>query len=118
MATVRTLQDRDSSRKPFLGGWRNTVTGLIYHNACTQTPGGGKTTSRITQTITLVDAITDVVHDRAVQVQFLPDVRDRIIAAAISSFVAPALAKEVEPLRRRDRSSLVNSVVKIQRCYR
>jgi len=117
MATVTALQERDSSRKPFLGGWRNTVTGLIYHNACTQTHGGGKMTSRITQTTTLVDAITDVVHDRAVQVQFLPDARDRIIAA-VSSFVASAPAKQVEPLRRRDRSRLIDSVVKIQRCYR
>lgn len=117
MAAVLELQDCPCA-KPFLGGWRNTVTGLIYHNACTQTRGRGRRTrSRITQTVTLVDAITDVVHDRAVQVQFLPDVRDRIVA--VSSCVAKeAPAGEIEPLSRQDNSRILDGVVKIQRCYR
>ncbi|XP_011706279.1 PREDICTED: IQ and ubiquitin-like domain-containing protein [Wasmannia auropunctata] len=120
MAIVARIQDYSSRTKPFLGGWRNTVTGLIYHNACTQTRGGG-TKSRITQTITAVDTVTDVVHDQAVQVEatlFLPDARDRIVVPGISSFRTPASIEEVKPLTYQDNSRILDCVVKIQRCYR
>ncbi|XP_072743924.1 IQ motif and ubiquitin-like domain-containing protein [Anoplolepis gracilipes] len=115
MAVVARIQDHDPRAKPFLGGWRNTVTGLIYHNACTQTHGDCTTRSRITQTITVVDAVTDVVHDQAVQVEFLPDVRDKIISPGISSFPA---TEEAKPLTCQDNSSILNSVIKIQKFYR
>lgn len=114
MAVVSGIQDCGSSTKPFLGGWRNIVTGLIYHNACTQTRSDG-TRSRITQTVTVVDTVTDVVHDQAVQVearQLLPDVRDRIIAPGIS-FIKTSEAKSC-----RDNSRILDSVVKIQKYYR
>lgn len=118
MAAVMGLQDHGPNTKPFLGGWRNIVTGLIYHNACTQTSEGRTTRSRITQTVTVVDAVTDVGHDQGVQVQFLPDARDRIVVPAVSSFVTGTPAKEVEPLSAGDSSKILQSVVKIQRCYR
>ncbi|KAM0733471.1 IQ motif and ubiquitin-like domain-containing protein [Formica fusca] len=117
MAVVARIQDHDLKAKPFLGGWRDTVTGLIYHNACTQTYDGCTTRSRITQTITVVDAVTDVVHDQAVQVEFLPDVRDKIISPGISSFLT-ATTEEVKPLPRQDNNSILDSVIKIQKCYR
>ncbi|XP_011872468.1 PREDICTED: IQ and ubiquitin-like domain-containing protein [Vollenhovia emeryi] len=107
-------------QKPFLGGWRNIVTGLIYHNACTQTRSGG-TRSRITQTVAVVDTVTDVAHDQAVQVdaiQFLPDIRDRIVAPGISSFGMPVSDEEVKSLSCQDTNRILDSVVKIQRCYR
>lgn len=121
MAVVVRIQDYGSRTKPFLGGWRNTVTGLIYHNACTQTHNGG-TRSRITQTVAVADTVTDVVHDQAVQVkamQFLPDIRDRIIAPGIFSFGMPTSVKEVKSLSCQDYNKrILDSVVKIQKCYR
>lgn len=117
MAVVARIQDHDPKAKPFLGGWKDTVTGLIYHNACTQTHDGSTTRSRITQTITVVDAVTDVAHDQAVQVDFLPDVRDKIISPGISSFLTPT-TEEVKPLPRQDNSSILDSVIKIQKYYR
>jgi hypothetical protein len=116
MAVVAGIQGCDPKTKPFLGGWKNTVTGLIYHNACTQTHSVRMTRSRITQTVAVVDAVTDVVHDQAVQVQFLPDARDKIIASGVSSFETPALAEEIESCL--DNSRMLDSIVKIQRCYR
>ncbi|XP_070167525.1 IQ motif and ubiquitin-like domain-containing protein [Polyergus mexicanus] len=116
MAVVARIQNHDLKAKPFLGGWRDTVTGLIYHNACTQTYDGCTRRSRITQTITVVDAVTDVVHDQAVQVEFLPDVRDKIISSGISSFLTTT-TEEVKPLPRQD-NSILDSVIKIQQCYR
>ncbi|XP_071629952.1 IQ motif and ubiquitin-like domain-containing protein [Temnothorax longispinosus] len=124
MAVVARIQDYGSRTKPFLGGWRNTVTGLIYHNACTQTRSGadGGTRSRITQTVAVVDTVTDVVHDQAVQVeamQFLPDIRDKIIAPGNSSFgKLPASVEEVKSSSRQKNSRILDSVVKIQKCYR
>lgn len=120
MAIVAGMQGYDPKTKPFLGGWRNTVTGLIYHNACTQTHSDRMTRSRITQTVAVVDAITGVVHDRAVQVQFLPDARDKIIAPGASSLetARDASAEEVESLSCLDSSKILDSIVKIQRCYR
>ncbi|XP_071574063.1 IQ motif and ubiquitin-like domain-containing protein [Temnothorax nylanderi] len=124
MAVVARIQDYGSRTKPFLGGWRNTVTGLIYHNACTQTrSGAGGTRSRITQTVAVVDTVTDVVHDQAVQVeamQFLPDIRDKIIAPGNSFFgKLPASVEEVKSLSRQKNSiRILDSVVKIQKCYR
>lgn len=116
MAVVAKIQDYDPKTKPFLGGWRNTVTSLIYHNACTQTHGGYTTKSRITQTIAVVDAITDVVHDQAVQVEFLPDVRDKIISPEMS-FLTAAVA-ETKSLACQDNNSILDSAIKIQKCYR
>ncbi|XP_012232555.2 IQ motif and ubiquitin-like domain-containing protein [Linepithema humile] len=117
MAVVAGILGHDPKTKPFLGGWKNTVTGLIYHNACTQTPSGRMTRSRITQTVAVVDAATDVAHDQAVQVQFLPDPRDKIIAPGVSSpFETPA--EEVESLSCLDNSKILDSIVKIQKCYR
>lgn len=117
MAVVARIQDHDPKAKPFLGGWRNTVTGLIYHNACTQTHGGCTTKSRITQTIAVVDAITIVVHDQAIQVEFLPDVRDKIISPETFSFLTPAM-EETKPLVCQDNNSILDSVIKIQKYYR
>lgn len=120
MAVVARIQDCGSGTKPFLGGWRNTVTGLIYHNASTQTRSGG-TRNRITQTVAVVDTVTDVVHDQAVQVEaihFLPDIRDKIIASGISSFETPASVEEVKSLSYQDNNRILDSVVKIQKCYR
>ncbi|XP_029164963.1 IQ and ubiquitin-like domain-containing protein [Nylanderia fulva] len=114
MEVVARIQD--SMAKPFLGGWRNTVTGLIYHNACTQTHG--TTRNRITQTVTVVDAVTDVVHDQAVQVHFLPDARDKIITPGISSFLTPKTVEEAGPLSRQDDSNILDSIIKIQKYYR
>ncbi|KAL6447585.1 hypothetical protein ACFW04_000051 [Cataglyphis niger] len=113
MAAVARIQDHDPKAKPFLGGWKDTVTGLIYHNACTQTHDGCITKSRITQTIMVVDAVTDVVHHQAVQVDFLPDVRDKIISPGISSFLP-----STEEAKSQDNSSILDSVIKIQKCYR
>ncbi|KAG5344286.1 IQUB protein, partial [Acromyrmex heyeri] len=121
MAIVERIQDYGSRTKPFLGGWRNIVTGLIYHNACTQTRSDDGTKSRITQTIAVVDTVTDVVHDQAVQVeamQFLPDARDRIIVPGIFSFRTPASIEEIKPLSCQDNSRILNNIIKIQRCYR
>lgn len=120
MALVADLQDRAPRTKPFLGGWRNSVTGLIYHNACTQTRGDGATRRcGIAQTVSLVDAITEVVHDRAVQVHFLPDVRDVFIVPGIfSPSATPEDAAGIAPLSRQRDSAIVDSVVKIQKCYR
>lgn len=120
MAVAARIQDYGSRTKPFLGGWRNTVTGLIYHNACTQTRNGG-TRSRITQTVAVVDTVTDVVRDQAVQVeamQFLPDIRDKIILPGISSFGMPASVEEVKSLFCQDNSKILDNVIKIQKCYR
>lgn len=36
MVIVVEIEDRCSG-KPFLGGWKNVVTGTEYHDACTQT---------------------------------------------------------------------------------
>lgn len=119
MAVVARIQDCGSRTKPFLGGWRNTVTGLIYHNACTQTRNGGRR-SRITQTVAVVDMVTDVVHDQAVQVEamhFLPDIRDRIIAPGIFSSSMLTSIKEIKSLSYQN-NKILNSVVKIQKCYR
>lgn len=116
MAVIVKILDHDSKEKPFLGGWRNTVTGLIYHNACTQTHGGCTTKSRITQTIAVVDAITDVVHDQAVQVEFLPDVRDKIISPEMSSLTATV--EETKSLVYQDNNSILDSAIKIQKYYR
>ncbi|KAL6264440.1 hypothetical protein P5V15_004549 [Pogonomyrmex californicus] len=120
MAVIANIQDYGSKTKPFLGGWRNTVTGLIYHNASTQTHNN-RTKSRITQTVAIVDAITDVIHDQAVQVveaiQFLPDARDKIITPGISSFGTTTLTEEVKSSCQ-DNNKIHDSVVKIQRCYR
>lgn len=118
MAVVAGIQEYDPKTKPFLGGWKNTVTGLIYHNACTQTHSVRMTRSRITQTITVADAVTDVVHDQAVQVHFLPDARDKIIVPGVSSFETPASAEEVDSLSSLDNNKILDSIVKIQRCYR
>jgi len=121
MAIVEGIQDYGSRTKPFLGGWRNIVTGLIYHNACTQTRSDDGTKSRITQTIAVVDTVTNVVHDQAVQVeamQFLPDVRDKIIVPGIFSFRTPASIEEIKPLSYQDNSKIFDNVIKIQRCYR
>lgn len=117
MAVVARVQGHDPKAKPFLGGWRNTVTGLIYHNACTQTHGKCTRKSRITQTIAVVDAITDVVHDQAIQVEFLPDVRDKIISPETSSFLTPAM-EETKPLACQDNNSILDSIIKIQKYYR
>jgi len=120
MAVVARIQDYGSRTKPFLGGWRNTITGLIYHNACTQTCSG-KTKSRITQTVAAVDTVTDIVHDQAVQVeamQFLPDTRDKIIVSGISSFRTSAPIKEIKSLSHQDNNRILDSVVKIQKYYR
>lgn len=64
----------------------------------------------------VVDAVTDVVHDLAVQVDFLPDVRDKIISPGISSFLPTT--GEAKSLPRQDNSSILDSVIKIQKCYR
>lgn len=116
MEIVARMQD--PMAKPFLGGWRNTVTGLIYHNAYTQTHGSRTTRSTITQTVTVSDAVTDVVHDQAVQVQFLPDARDKIITPGIPSFLTPETVEEVRPLSYEDDSNILDSVIKIQKYYR
>lgn len=115
MAVAAGIQDRDPRTKPFLGGWRNTTTGLIYHNASTQTPHG-TTTNRITQTVAVVDAVTEVVRDQAVQVHFLPDARDRIIAPGV--FSPSTAAEKAELLSRQGTSRILDRVFKIQRYYR
>lgn len=118
MAVAARIQDYGSRTKPFLGGWRNTVTGLIYHNACTQTRND-ETRSRITQTVAVVDTVTDIVRDQAVQVetkQFLPDIRDRIIVPGISSFGRPASVEKIKSSCQD--SKIIDNVIKIQKCYR
>ncbi|XP_032668149.1 IQ and ubiquitin-like domain-containing protein [Odontomachus brunneus] len=117
MAVVAGAQNHcPRATKPFLGGWRNTVTGLIYHNACTQTHGRSATRSdRVTQTVAVADAITEVVHDQAVQVHFLPDACDRVVTPGV-----PYLSvEEIQSLVPRDNDEMfLASIVKIQRCYR
>ncbi|EFN80349.1 IQ and ubiquitin-like domain-containing protein [Harpegnathos saltator] len=120
MAVVSGTQDRNPrTTKPFLGGWKNTLTGLIYHNACTQTHGCGIARSDgITQTVAVADAITEVVHDQAVQVQFLPDARDRVVTSGVS-YLNTAPIQEVESSALQDNNQLLlDSVLKIQRCFR
>ncbi|XP_014487997.1 PREDICTED: IQ and ubiquitin-like domain-containing protein [Dinoponera quadriceps] len=116
MAVVATTQDHcPRTTKPFLGGWRDTLTGLIYHNACTQTHGRTRSNG-VTQTVAVADAITEVVHDQAVQVHFLPDARDRVVAV---SYFATVPTGETESTASRDNDeTLLGNVVKIQRCYR
>lgn len=109
-----TQNRRPRTTKPFLGGWRNTVTGLIYHNACTQTHNTTRSNG-VAQTVAVADAITEVVHDQAVQVHFLPDARDRVVTPGVSHFGAEGVESSVS---RGIDETLLGSVVKIQRCYR
>ncbi|CAG9579827.1 unnamed protein product [Danaus chrysippus] len=76
-------------RKPFLGGYRNVHTGIVYHHAYTQTPQKPeklppeKKNCRDTQTAEMREKIYDTNYSRATQMQtvhaYIPNVTDRII---------------------------------------
>ncbi|XP_043256891.1 IQ and ubiquitin-like domain-containing protein [Colletes gigas] len=91
--------------EPFLGGWRNRLTGTVYCNACTQTRINRQDVSeRTTQTEFSTDKCTDTPCNVTVQANSFPDKRDRLLEA--TSFKDPRNEKILE------------SVVKIQRFYR
>ncbi|CAB3250663.1 unnamed protein product [Arctia plantaginis] len=76
-------------KKPFLGGYRNVNTGVIYHHAYTQTPQKPeklppeKKNCRDTQTAEEKEKIYDTNYSRATQMNcvhaYIPNVTDRII---------------------------------------
>ncbi|XP_023943809.1 IQ and ubiquitin-like domain-containing protein [Bicyclus anynana] len=76
-------------KKPFLGGYRNVYTGVIYHHAYTQTPQKPEKvlpenkTCRDTQTAETREKIYDTNYSRATQMNcvhaYIPNVSDRII---------------------------------------
>ncbi|KAI3379425.1 hypothetical protein SNEBB_000534 [Seison nebaliae] len=65
--------ERNSSRKPYLGGYRNKLTGTEYHNASTQTFQGAKRKNdklrhcRDTQTYSLITKVIQTCKDSATQ---------------------------------------------------
>ncbi|XP_012144653.2 IQ motif and ubiquitin-like domain-containing protein [Megachile rotundata] len=105
--TVRTERSR-----PFLGGWRSKVTGKLYYNVYTQTDKNERTAEKRAQTEFTVDKFTDMQRDVGLQVNFFPDVRDRLLEASSHSRQSPGSRQD--PVDER----ILNSVVKIQRFYR
>ncbi|CAH2040479.1 unnamed protein product, partial [Iphiclides podalirius] len=75
--------------KPFLGGYKNVHTGLIYHHAFTQTPQKPEKVPpenkncRDTQTAEEVEKIVDSSYSRATQMNteqiYIPNVTDKIV---------------------------------------
>ncbi|XP_034172631.2 IQ motif and ubiquitin-like domain-containing protein isoform X1 [Osmia lignaria lignaria] len=101
------------STRPFLGGWRSKVTGIIYYNACTQTGRHDRDTKEErVQTEFQVDKFTDMQRDVGLQVNFYPDVRDRLLEARGHS------QRSKESYQDPGDERILKSVVKIQRFYR
>ncbi|XP_021196611.3 IQ and ubiquitin-like domain-containing protein [Helicoverpa armigera] len=79
----------DPMRKPFLGGYRNVHTGVIYHHAYTQTPQKPEKlppeskNCRDTQTAKEKECVHDTNYSRATQMNsvhaYIPNVTDRIV---------------------------------------
>ena len=100
MVIVVEIEDR-CVEKPFLGGWRDVVTGAEYHNAGTQARpenpvdrmtftedldyslGSTRTANVTTQTLGKIEAeslmVASMFSDRATQTSCLPDLRDKFI---------------------------------------
>ncbi|XP_076635477.1 IQ motif and ubiquitin-like domain-containing protein [Colletes latitarsis] len=110
-AMIARTEDSVAKAEPFLGGWRNRLTGTVYCNACTQTRINRQDVrERTTQTEFSTDKCTDTPCNVTVQANSFPDARDRLLEATSasrdSSFKDPRNEKILE------------SVVKIQRFYR
>ncbi|KAG7201471.1 hypothetical protein KM043_004231 [Ampulex compressa] len=118
MVLVVELEDQSPRTKEFLGGWKNTVTGLVYYNACTQTRISGRSgqgrNDSVTQTVRYADKFTDVHQDEAVQVHFLPDAHDRFLRAGPFP-LAPASPRIMDSSFDK---SILESTLKIQKFYR
>ncbi|XP_026674825.1 IQ and ubiquitin-like domain-containing protein [Ceratina calcarata] len=100
------MENPTSETKPFLGGWRSKVTGIIYLNAYAQTER--KKNERRVQTEFTMDKFTNMERNIGVQTNFFPDVRDRLVKSTLK-----------DPSFKRDTDERVlESVVKIQRFYR
>ncbi|XP_046629080.1 IQ and ubiquitin-like domain-containing protein [Neodiprion virginianus] len=115
----------NSTKKPFLGGWKDVRTQREYHNATTQTrPRDPKVswdslTSRDTQTTVFVDKSTEVPLEKGSQTFengiHIPRISDKYL-----------LAGKFEPKQRKDvlqdggasSENLEAFAVKIQKCYR
>ncbi|XP_024947092.1 IQ and ubiquitin-like domain-containing protein isoform X1 [Cephus cinctus] len=121
MVIVIEIEDQ-STKKAFLGGWRNILTRTEYHNACTQTlpnyvkGSWDRRSSKSTQTISINHKSTNVSHDKYIQVSVdisrVPCVTDRIIIATRKRNVVPSKEEKIY-LR-----NLNESAIKIQRFYR
>ncbi|XP_029035734.2 IQ and ubiquitin-like domain-containing protein isoform X2 [Osmia bicornis bicornis] len=108
-----TVRTEKRSTRPFLGSWRSKVTGIIYYNACTQTGRHGRDTKEErVQTEFQVDKFTDMQRDVGLQVNFYPDVRDRLLEARGHS------QRSKESCQDPGDEKILKSVVKIQRFYR
>ncbi|KAK2582165.1 hypothetical protein KPH14_004523 [Odynerus spinipes] len=122
MVFVVEIVDDCSNEKPFLGGWRNTVTGTVYYNACTQTSADEKENYNKrncgVQMVDLVDASTNTNREKAVQTSFLPDLEDRFVRDRGSFTTTITEPTGLTNLPKQTNRNIEESVIKIQRCYR
>ncbi|CAK9806126.1 IQ and ubiquitin-like domain-containing protein [Anthophora quadrimaculata] len=104
------MENSTRETKPFLGGWRSKITGIVYLNACTQTRRNKQNKSeRGVQTDFQVDKFTNTEYSVGVQANFFPDIRDRLVGSS---------SKNSSSLEDPSEKKILESVVKIQRFYR
>lgn len=108
---VKIIVIEDQTRiKPFLGGWRDELNNIEYHNATTQTPvlkkAFSKQLSKEVQTYNSIGKITRSCmtiekFDRVVQTSIIPEITDVLLS----------------PKRKWD-TRVTEAAIKIQRFYR
>ncbi|XP_017799011.1 PREDICTED: IQ and ubiquitin-like domain-containing protein [Habropoda laboriosa] len=108
-----SMENPASKTKGFLGGWRSKVTGTVYCNACTQTGGNeGNVSStgnegrkenekRRVETDFRVNKFTNTGYNVAVQAEFFPDIRDRLVGSSSKNTSSGFTGEEESPLEER-----------------
>ncbi|KAJ9595630.1 hypothetical protein L9F63_013182 [Diploptera punctata] len=104
-------------KKPFVGGYRHTSTGIEYHHAFTQTPSlyykisaEGKI-SRDTQTVEWKEKLQNTTYSAATQMSrvdhYVPSHTDKIVTA-----------RKLHSINKEETTDFNSKAVIIQRCWR